>query len=317
MPLLHTAARRTLGAVAGVGLLGTSALAWGYVERRFPTLRRYDVFLPSTRNIDLRILHIADLHMFGGQEFIRDFLMRLAQEEEIDFVVSTGDNFGGHDGLALAVDAHAPFFDLPGAFVFGSNDYYSPERKSWTRYLRKDPRTARSRSRNVPDLPWEELRSTFIGAGWVDCSNASHSLPLTTATGPLTLALIGVDDPHIHRDRFPIPSPEWTNEQPDTARLRLGLTHAPYRRVLDAMTDAKADLILAGHTHGGQFGLPGVRSLVTNCDLPRAHGKWMSTWEHDASTSLLHVSAGLGTSPYVPFRIATRPEAALIHIRSV
>ncbi|WP_175957332.1 metallophosphoesterase [Schaalia sp. Marseille-Q2122] len=317
MPLSHTGTRRALGVAAGLGLLGASALAWGYVERRLPTLRRYDLFLPSGTDIDLRVLHIADLHMFAGQGFIRDFLAQIAEEEDIDFVVSTGDNMGGHDGLSLAIDAHAPFFDLPGAFVFGSNDYYSPERKTWTRYLRKDPRTARSRQRTVPDLPWEELRAAFTTAGWVDLSNESHALPLLTATGPLTLALLGVDDPHIHRDRMPEPCPAWSQQEGASPVLRLALTHAPYRRVLDAMTDAGADLILAGHTHGGQLGLPFVRSLVTNCDLPRSHGKWMSDWEHDGAVSALHVSAGLGTSPYVPFRIATRPEAALIHIRSM
>lgn len=334
MPVIRTAARSVLTGAAGLGLLGAGALSWGSVERRFPVLRRYELVLPHTSGIDLRILHIADLHMFIGQEFIRDFLIGVAHREDIDFVVSTGDNLGGHDGFALAVEAHAPFFDLPGAFVFGSNDYYSPERKTWTRYLRKDPRTAKSSERTVPDLPWQDLKDTFTAAGWHDLSNASRACSISTPAGPLTIAMMGVDDPHIHRDHLPTPCSEWSSAElgraarsdrggagastaKDTPTLRLALTHAPYQRVLNALTSAGADLIVAGHTHGGQFGLPFVRSLVTNCDLPRSHGKWMSEWFHDGSVSALHVSAGLGTSPYVPFRIATRPEAALIHISSV
>lgn len=319
MPIIHTAARTVLGGVGGLALLGAGALAWGAIERRFPTLRHYDLLLPHTVGIDLRILHIADLHMYGGQEFIRDFLVRIAREEEVDFVVSTGDNLGGHDGLSLAIEAHAPFFDLPGAFVFGSNDYYSPERKTWTRYLRKDPRTATTSARTVPDLPWQDLRDTFTAAGWHDLTNASQACSVPTAAGPLTVAMMGVDDPHINRDHLPTPCPAWTQATSgaQAPTLRLGLTHAPYQRVLNALTAAGADLIMAGHTHGGQLGLPFVRSLVTNCDLPRAYGKWMSAWTHEDSVSALHVSAGLGTSPYVPFRIATRPEAALIHISSM
>ena len=188
MHFSHTSQRRALTGVAGLGLLGASTLAWGYVERRFPTLRRYDLFVPDTTGVDLRVLHIADLHMFSGQEFIRDFLTQVAAVEDVDFVVSTGDNLGGHDGLTLAIEAHAPFFNLPGAFVFGSNDYFSPERKTWTRYLRKDPRTAPSRTRTIPDLPWKALRDTFINAGWVDLSNTSRALSIESATGPLTLA---------------------------------------------------------------------------------------------------------------------------------
>jgi predicted MPP superfamily phosphohydrolase len=71
-----------------------------------------------------------------------------------------------------------------------------------------------------------------------------------------------------------------------------------------------ADLVLAGHTHGGQLCVPGVGALVTNCDLPRSRAKGMS--QH--GDAVLHVSAGLGTSPYAPVRFACRPEATLLTI---
>ena len=93
-------------------------------------------------------------------------------------------------------------------------------------------------------------------------------------------------------------------------QLRLGVSHAPYRRVLDAMAADGADLILAGHTHGGQVCVPGLGALVTNCDLPRRQAKGLSEW-HEAA---LHVSAGLGTNPYTPIRLACRPEATLITV---
>ena len=57
------------------------------------------------------------------------------------------------------------------------------------------------------------------------------------------------------------------------AALTLGVTHAPYRRVLDRFTDLGADMIFAGHTHGGQVCVPGYGALVTNCDLDAARVK--------------------------------------------
>jgi predicted MPP superfamily phosphohydrolase len=70
------------------------------------------------------------------------------------------------------------------------------------------------------------------------------------------------------------------------------------------------DLVLAGHTHGGQVRIPGIGALVTNCSLPtalagglhRIHGGW------------LHVSPGLGTGKYSPIRFACPPEATLLHL---
>ena len=80
-------------------------------------------------------------------------------------------------------------------------------------------------------------------------------------------------------------------------------------------------LALAGHTHGGQLCLPGVGALVTNCDLDRGRASGLSQWPGRTGTSeatgdmYLHVSAGLGTSPYTPVRLACPPEATLLTLR--
>jgi predicted MPP superfamily phosphohydrolase len=90
------------------------------------------------------------------------------------------------------------------------------------------------------------------------------------------------------------------------------MAHAPYRRVLDPMTADGFPLILAGHTHGGQLCVPFLGALVTNCDLPRRQAKGLSTWQSGGRTAFLHVSAGLGTSPFAPIRFACPPEATLL-----
>jgi predicted MPP superfamily phosphohydrolase len=82
--------------------------------------------------------------------------------------------------------------------------------------------------------------------------------------------------------------------------------------VLDAFTDAGADAIFAGHTHGGQVRLPGYGALVANCDIPLKQARGLSTWTKRGRTVPLNVSAGLGHSIYAPVRFACRPEATLL-----
>ena len=95
--------------------------------------------------------------------------------------------------------------------------------------------------------------------------------------------------------------------------LTIGVTHAPYQRVLDAMTADGAGLVLAGHTHGGQVCVPFLGALVTNCDLPRRYAKGLHRWTGaDGGDPWLHVSAGVGTSPYARIRFACPPEATLL-----
>ena len=320
----HRLVKHAFRGAAALALGGTAALAWGSVERRRPVLRHYDVPLSALSTPMLRshhrmakVLHFSDLHLFAGQEFLLDFLQEIRETEQFDYVISTGDNFGSPDALNMVIQAHEIFSDFPGAFVFGSNDYYSPKRKSWTRYLR--PRGSAKVDRAV-DLPWTELAAHLRSMGWADLSNASAYLQaenerITEAdlpkVLPAPLALLGVDDPHINRDSINGLSQRWLS--PDA--IRIGVTHAPYTRILDSMTHLGTELILAGHTHGGQIGLPGVTSLVTNCDLPREFGKGLHVWETGVNEcSWLHVSAGLGTSPYAKVRIATRPEVSILTI---
>ena len=170
---------RTAGAiVGGLGLAGLAAggaaLAWGSVERTMPVLRRYDV--PIKGNVpEVTILQIADLHLFAGQEFLLRFLSDVAASERFDMVLATGDNFGSVDAQDMVMDAYRPFLSYPGAFVLGSNDYYSPIPKRWSRYLsRSKPHPARV----VPDLPYLPMVRRMRQAGWVDLSNASGTIHL-------------------------------------------------------------------------------------------------------------------------------------------
>jgi uncharacterized protein len=299
----------------GVVALGAGALAWSLLETRAFALRRVTVPVLPAGAAPLRVLHISDLHLVPAQGRKRAWVRRLA-ELEPDLVVDTGDNLAHRDAVPAVLDALGPLMAYPGAFVLGSNDYFEPKPRNPSRYLLTDPR-----DRGIADttaLPVEDLTAAMRTAGWKDLTNRRDEVVI----GGVRIQLVGVDDPHLDRDRFPDADADgWADAADDRPVVRLGVAHAPYRRVLDTMRDDGADLILAGHTHGGQLCVPFVGALVTNCDLDRGRAKGLSGWPGPrpdepggAASTWLHVSAGLGTSPFTPVRFACRPEATLLEL---
>ncbi|MCF7551632.1 metallophosphoesterase [Pseudonocardia sp. WMMC193] len=287
---MHPLARFALG-TATTGLAGV-AYAAGYESRRW-TLREVALPVLPEGSRPLRILHVSDLHLTPGQESKKRWVAELAALEP-DLVVNTGDNLAHPKAVPAALTALGPLLNRPGLFVFGSNDYFGPTPKNPARYLRPSQR----RIHGAP-LPWRDLRAGFVEHGWQD---ATHQRLFLDVDGR-RIGVVGVDDPHLSLDRYSSVS------GPMTADLRLGLTHSPEPRVLDGMAADGVDLVLAGHTHGGQLRLPGYGAIVTNCGIDRSRARGASRW---GTHTWLHVSAGMGTSPYTPVRFACPPEVSLL-----
>jgi predicted MPP superfamily phosphohydrolase len=289
---------RTAFQVGGLlAAAGTATAAYGcLVERNMFTLRRFNVPVLAPDAEPLRVLHISDLHMTPGQQRKQAWVSRLAATDP-DLVITTGDNLAHPGAVTAVVRALQPLLDRPGAFVFGSNDYRGPVFKNPFGYFR------RSRSYvQGADLPTEDLRDVLVAAGWADLNNARSSVK----AGGRTVEMIGVDDPHVARDDYAAVA----GRVDPTADVHLGLTHSPEPEILTRMAADGAELLLAGHTHGGQVCVPGVGALVTNCGLPRRMAKGLHRWP--GSDAWLHVSAGLGTHPTAPVRFACRPEASVL-----
>lgn len=285
-------ARLALGATT----TGAATVAYAAgIERRRWTLREatLPVLAPGARPV--RILHISDLHMTPGQTSKQRWVAELA-ELEPDLVVDTGDNLAHERAVPSVLAALGPLLERPGVFVFGSNDYFGPSPKNPARYLGRNE----TRSHGSP-LPWRDLRAALVERGWADATHTRVDLEI----GGLRVVAAGVDDPHLGLDRYHRISGAVAAD----ADLRLGLTHSPEPRVLDGFAADRADLVLAGHTHGGQLRMPGVGAIVTNCGIDRSRARGASRW---GTHTWLHVSAGLGTSPWAPVRFACPPEASLL-----
>lgn len=333
---------RALGAgAAAAAAVGLAAFAWGsLVERNRFTVRREVVPVLDEGARTLTVLHLSDFHMAPWQREKQAWIARTVELAEPDLVLATGDLLGHRDGVVGVREALAPLLGsgVPGAFVHGSNDYFGPGFRNPFRYF-GGPKDS-TRGAEVLDVATlEYLLADELG--WFDLNGDAAT---TTIRGS-RVDLVGVDDPHLHYDRVDvalrrlaevrdardvadavsaatldatggvggvvgIPGGSGPAVAPRAATT-VALAHAPYRRVLDAFADdAAADLIVAGHTHGGQVRVPGLPALVTNCDVPREQAQGLTRWRG----AWLEVSAGLGTSIYAPVRFACPPEAVLLEL---
>jgi uncharacterized protein len=297
-------------AVASLAAVGAGGLAYAsLIERNAFTLRRVSVPVLPPGAASLRVLHISDIHLVPRQSRKIEWIRSLAALDP-DLIVNTGDNLADLEAVPALRRALGPLLTVPGVFVLGSNDYFAPSIKNPGLYLT----AAHAHSNTSVPLPTAELVDAFTRAGWTDLSNSRAVLTV----GGQVLEFVGVDDAHLDYDRYAAVA----GPSDPSASLTIGVTHAPYRRILDAMTADGARLVIAGHTHGGQLCLPFYGTLVTNCDLDRRRAKGVSRWwpgagaaassKAPADSAWLEVSAGLGTSPYAPVRFACRPEATLL-----
>lgn len=300
----------TLGVVAAAGL---ATFAYGaLVERTRYQVRQetLPVLEPGAR--PLTVLHLADLHMAPWQRDKQEWVRSLAIYEP-DLIVNTGDNMG-HEGAMPGLEyALEPFRGIPGIFVNGSNDYVGPSFSNPLRYFMgpsKHKSQATKIDASVMDSYFED------NLGWLNLNNQARAMSIKGNR----LEFFGVNDAHRGWDRLDLlpgaieeerENVAW-NDTPGPDVVSIAVTHAPYQRVLNEFVTYGADIIFAGHTHGGQVRVPGFPAPVTNCDIPREQVSGLSHWEHAQRSAYLNVSAGIGTSIYAPVRFACPPEAVVV-----
>ena len=295
---------RSAAAIATLGL--TTFIYANQIELRAFKLHRVQVpvLAPGTlaragkrTGEPFRILHVSDFHMLPDQKWKQKWVASLDALNP-DLVINTGDNLGSDKAVPSVLAALGPLLNRPGAFVFGTNDYFAPRPVNPLKYL-----TGKKRKPSRVELPWRGMRAAFIEHGWQDATHAR----LEFVAGGVKVALSGVDDPHHELEDYS----QIAGAPNADADIAIGLSHSPEPHVLDAFAEDGYDLVLSGHTHGGQVCLPGGKAIVANCGIDRSRASGLSRW---TEKTWLHVSNGLGTSPYAPVRLFCRPSATLIEV---
>ena len=304
-----SSARTALTVLGTVGAVGVGAAIWGIgIERHLYAVRQHELRVLPRGAESIRVLHVSDAHMAPWQHRKQRWIASLAALRP-DVIVNTGDNIGHAEGLDGIRAAFAPFRGIPGVFVHGSNDHVAPAPRNPLKYF-LGPSKHVPRAQNLDAAGLESFLTDDLG--WTDLNNAAGSLSVKG----LRIDAFGVSDAHRDWDRLE-DLPAAIERLGDGADLSWGVTHAPYRRVLDAFTDLGADMLFGGHTHGGQVRIPfSSKALVANCDIPLGQARGLSTWAHRGRTVPLNVSAGIGHSIYAPVRFGCRPEASLLTLRA-
>jgi predicted MPP superfamily phosphohydrolase len=282
-----------LPVLIAVMVAGALCIAYGIaIEQRWYRLRVYDLaILPPEGPESMDLLHLSDLHFVAHDPKKARFLASLPAA---DVTVVTGDFLAEPEAVETAVEAVRAVRGRSASwFVLGSNDYFVPQPKNYLSYFRRrrgHRRAERGRSR--------ELVAQLEGDGWIDLTNSRRDAELDG----LPIELLGLDDAHIRWHDLRV-APRRTD------RFGVAVMHSP-----DAAPETAAlgyDLLVAGHTHGGQVCLPVLGALVTNCSMPRR----LVAGLQRMGTATVHTSPGLGTSKYAPFRFWCRPEATLLRLR--
>lgn len=278
----------------GAGALGAYSL---YEPYRF---RLAAVTVPAPAGAPpLDVLHVSDTHMTGRSTRLAAWLAALPERlpRQPDMVLATGDLLEDDGGIDLVLTALARLEARLGRYyVLGSHDYYQSRFRldAYLKYFRPD-------HERVKALPADtaRLEEGLSSKGWVALTNTTE----VVSVGPARIRVAGVDDPYLRRHRT-----EHIRCSPDDA-YAIALVHAP--DVVSEWLLAGFDLVLAGHTHGGQVRFPIAGAAVTNCSLPAA----LAGGLHRIGNGWLHVSPGLGTGRFAPIRFNRPPEATLLQVQ--
>jgi predicted MPP superfamily phosphohydrolase len=278
------------------------------IERFWFAIKKSELKILPIGSQDIVVLHISDIHMAPWQKYKQRWIRKLNDKVNPDLVINTGDNLGHARGIKPVLDALNPLTGTPGVFVNGSNDLYAPAKRNPLQYLLHPSERHREEDENLR-LDTDLLNAGFTNFGWHEINNKATQM---TVKGT-NISFYGTDDPHELRDDAAKAKTEL--QKLTKADLVIGVTHAPYLRVLEELSEA--DIVFAGHTHGGQVCWPFLgRALVTNCDLPTKYARGLHQVPLKNKKLWLNVCAGLGHSIYAPVRLACRPEVRVITLKA-
>ncbi len=271
-----------LGAAAGI-LAGYSI----FVERTALGLTRLELsYSRLPRSFDgFTILQISDLHISHWWKNERQ-MEKIVRSLDTDLLVFTGDNAVNSRGARLLKE-----------FL----NRVRPDHETYLIYGNTENKGKYGRERQK-DLNWKNLRVLVN----------EHVI---IKRGDDKIVLAGVDDPFTRHDDVP----KAFEGAPKDA-FKILLAHAP--SAAGDAADAGVDLLLAGHTHGGQIRFPIIGAVYPH--IHKYKKLVMGLYEgeklnrilkRDAGEMRVYTSRGIGISN-LPMRFLCPPEIAYITLRS-
>lgn len=252
---------------------GLTLLSYLFFEVHSVAVKKYVIpirNLPSAFD-GFTILHLSDLHSKTFGENQKR-LLDLISQFEFDMVAFTGDmdNKYGPD-FKPGLELIQGLKHKPVYFVPGNHDW----------------------------LTGYQFREQLLEIGVHILENKTEKLDINGEH----IWILGVDDPYLGRDRLD----EALSFVSDSAPKVL-LAHAP--NIYDLATQSGIDLILAGHTHGGQVRLPLIGAIVAPGQgfFPKYDYGLFS----NGKTRMI-ITGGLGES-VLPIRFHIMPEIVLIKL---
>lgn len=221
------------------------------------------------------ICQLSDLHLETLQ-ISPEHIEEAVRVQKPDLLVITGDIISTRTDLDKIASYLKNLTAAHGKYVvMGNNDYTNLSHTLFKRLLRQ-----------LKDL------------GWTPLLNEASFLP------NLNLWIIGVDDPATRHDDVDQAYQKVLVNSPSLASPPFRLVLAHSTDCLDDVAEKGADLLLAGHTHGGQIRIPGCRPFLTNTYLGD-HGIYAGY--HVLNGVPLYINRGLGES-IIPLRFNVPPE---------
>ena len=325
----------------GVAALGVFSYA-RQVEPLDIRLERLAVRLPEATGRlpadGLRILQLSDSHFHGEKRLHREQakierVRRLTARLEYDLLIHTGDFIHFDDGLdnVLRLLDAVPRPRLGSFGVFGNHDYthYAMEEalpRMWRTFRTQERQ--RDQERTLParlgaaatrwlryvgyvrNTPLDGRRTGSNDANrltaaltqWGMTILHNRSLHLTEPARGLDIYLAGVDDVLEGRPRLG----DSLQDIPAGAPLIL-LSHNP--DIIASPQLPRVDLVLSGHTHGGQIKVPIWGPAHTQVEhVPRKH---VSGFFRQGRTQV-YITRGLGEG--IPLRFRAGPQITLIEV---
>jgi len=276
----------------GLFALGGAGVAYGVTEAKMYRVREYDIPVLPPGAPPCRVLQVSDLHLRSSSKRLMTFVESLSIES-YDVVLATGDLMGEPESVEDCIRLLSGLRATKGKYyVLGSSDYFAPTFKTYFDYFLKIRRHGARRN------PTSRLKEELAGLGWEDLTNRTTWLEL----GSLRIQVTGLDDPYLNWDDRSVLIRE------AEAEVALCVVHdpGPYQDALDA----GFDLVVSGHTHGGQVRVPFIGAVVTNSTLPTKFARGLSR----IGRGWLFVTPGLGVAKLAPFRFLCPPEASVLNL---